>query len=262
MRLSSILINLFVFISWIPLCEGDLIDSVKRKLDWVFKNYVVDGNQWYYGYRDSEYEEGLKNPSDDENDYLWDTDKCPGEDGSYSRSNCPDPPNCTATIRNPEFGDPKLCINRAPLPWDKDDFYVIAMKCIPFWEGCDSCFCGNGNDPRCRYKGNKRSNPDDDKVEIDCKDPTFVKIRDEEFYPKKDKQEKPTSSPCIICDDDEDKKMRKKGEECTDDDEKVRKRLEKKCNKSKKWIKKKTCQLSCYNIGKSYDGDVCCNGNL
>merc|ERR1712176_865480 len=34
--------------------------------------------------------------------------------------------------------------------------------------------------------------------------------------------------------------------------------LEAKCNKHYEWIKEKYCQLSCYLIGKGYEGDVCC----
>jgi hypothetical protein len=46
--------------------------------------------------------------------------------------------------------------------------------------------------------------------------------------------------------------MKKKGKICTDI------KLKEKCNKNASWIKKGYCQLSCYNEGLGYDGDVCC----
>merc|ERR1712157_243737 len=48
------------------------------------------------------------------------------------------------------------------------------------------------------------------------------------------------------------KGMKKKGKSCTDIN------LKKKCNTNASWIKKGYCQLSCYNEGLGYDGDVCC----
>merc|ERR1712111_221937 len=37
-------------------------------------------------------------------------------------------------------------------------------------------------------------------------------------------------------------------------------RLNNKCNKDDNWKKQKWCQLSCFNAGNGYPGDVCCNG--
>jgi len=63
----------------------------------------------------------------------------------------------------------------------------------------------------------------------------------------------PTPSPsCTVCDDKPTKGMKKKEKTCADSN------LKKKCNKSAAWIKKGYCQLSCYNEGLGYEGDVCC----
>jgi len=32
-----------------------------------------------------------------------------------------------------------------------------------------------------------------------------------------------------------------------------------KCNNNKLWNKKRWCELRCFNVGRGYDGDVCCN---
>merc|ERR1712115_649694 len=61
-----------------------------------------------------------------------------------------------------------------------------------------------------------------------------------------------TSSSCTICDDEPTNGMKKKGKSCTDIN------LKNKCNKNASWIKKGYCQLSCYNEGLGYEGDVCC----
>merc|ERR1712157_49435 len=62
----------------------------------------------------------------------------------------------------------------------------------------------------------------------------------------------PPSPSCTICDDEPTNGMKKKGRSCTDII------LKKKCNKNASWIKKGYCQLSCYNEGLGYEGDVCC----
>jgi len=62
----------------------------------------------------------------------------------------------------------------------------------------------------------------------------------------------PTLPACIVCDDEPTSGMKKKGKSCTDIN------LKKKCNKNASWIKKGYCQLSCYNEGLGYVGDVCC----
>jgi len=76
--------------------------------------------------------------------------------------------------------------------------------------------------------------------------------------PTKAPTKAPTSSPtisCILCDDVETNNMIKKGKDCA-----TFNRLQQKCNKINKWMQNKFCQLSCYNAGVGYDGDVCCNG--
>merc|ERR1712060_358703 len=65
----------------------------------------------------------------------------------------------------------------------------------------------------------------------------------------------PPSPSCTICDDEPTKGMKNKGKSCTDIN------LKKKCNTNASWIKKGYCQLSCYNEGLGYDGDVCCTGD-
>merc|ERR1711937_99623 len=60
---------------------------------------------------------------------------------------------------------------------------------------------------------------------------------------------------CVHCDDEETPWMKKNNHECTSSVV-----LDQKCNKSDRWLKKKYCQLSCYNRGYGYTGDVCCNG--
>merc|ERR1711897_91037 len=62
----------------------------------------------------------------------------------------------------------------------------------------------------------------------------------------------PTLPACIVCDDEPTSGMKNKGKSCTDIN------LKKKCNKNASWIKKGYCQLSCYNEGLGYVGDVCC----
>jgi len=95
----------------------------------VPKRKVVDDDKWYSNYDDD-------NPSSpepkDSEDRLRSSDVCPGKDGSFTRGNCPSPPSCASVKET--WGPAKLCINRAPMPWNKDKFYVIAMKCIPSWE--------------------------------------------------------------------------------------------------------------------------------
>jgi len=65
----------------------------------------------------------------------------------------------------------------------------------------------------------------------------------------------PTNAPvtCIVCNDKKTAQMRNKGESCADFT-----KLHKKCRKSKSWVKRNICQLSCYNAGYGYDGDECC----
>jgi len=50
--------------------------------------------------------------------------------------------------------------------------------------------------------------------------------------------------------------MIKNGKDCTAVN------LADKCTKKDSWISSKLCQLSCYDVGLGYEGDVCCNGNI
>jgi len=89
----------------------------------------------------------------------------------------------------------------------------------------------------------------DDSTSTPTKTPAF----DPTFNPTKAPvSESPTLPACIVCDDEPSNGMKKKGKSCTDIN------LNTKCNKSTTWIKKGYCQLSCYNEGLGYDGDVCC----
>jgi len=177
------LLKIIVVVS-IPVCtNGGILNSIKRKLNWIFTNYVVDGDAWYYDYNYDDYIDRIERPSREGDDFLLDSDICLGADGKFSKSNCPTPPNCTEEIADPIWGPTKLCINRAPFPWNTDVWYVVAMKCIPAWEGCDSCFCGNGWPVRCRYKGTNRPDiPDDDRTFINCGNPYYIRLIFENFY--------------------------------------------------------------------------------
>jgi len=64
----------------------------------------------------------------------------------------------------------------------------------------------------------------------------------------------PTSAPCIVCDDVETSWMSNNGKDCA-----TSSLIDTKCNKNSNWISNKFCQLSCYNAGNGYDGDVCCS---
>merc|ERR1711862_1048499 len=66
----------------------------------------------------------------------------------------------------------------------------------------------------------------------------------------------PTSPQCTPCDDRGTPTMSVKGKDCTSIN------LAGKCSNKSYWIKNKFCQLSCYNAGLGYDGDVCCNDTL
>jgi hypothetical protein len=111
---------------------------------------------------------------------------------------------------------------------------ALGGECTSNHSGCcepAECFIGE-NYATCVPRSETTSDP--------TKAPTFVS---------------PTFSPspsCTICDDEPTKGMKKKGKTCTDI------KLKEKCNKNASWIKKGYCQLSCYNEGLGYDGDVCC----
>jgi len=61
---------------------------------------------------------------------------------------------------------------------------------------------------------------------------------------------------CIECTDEEDPILIQYGYECEEAD----RYLVRRCNTHPVWSTEKYCQLSCYNLGLGYDGDLCCNG--
>merc|ERR1712232_977509 len=70
----------------------------------------------------------------------------------------------------------------------------------------------------------------------------------------------PIADECIVCSNNPIRSMTKKAkkEEDSFSCEDYGEILQSKCNKHKKWIKEKYCQLSCYLAGNGYEGDVCC----
>jgi len=115
-------------------------------------------------------------------------------------------------------------------------------NCAALWEECtgqeDSC-CG---DAVC-FGNNDYA--------------TCVPTNDDSPTPAPTKN--PTTSPpqCTVCTDTPTKGMIKKNKTCAS----VPNTLNKKCNKNANWTKKNFCQLSCYNAGNGYTGDVCCNAS-
>lgn len=65
----------------------------------------------------------------------------------------------------------------------------------------------------------------------------------------------PPVQACTVCDDNETPWMIRNEKDCTSS----RYQLKKRCNKTRKWIKNKYCQQSCFEIGQGYDGDICCD---
>jgi len=61
---------------------------------------------------------------------------------------------------------------------------------------------------------------------------------------------------CIECTDEEDPILIQYGYECEEAD----RYLVRRCNTHPVWSTEKYCQLSCYNLGLGYDGELCCNG--
>lgn len=126
--------------------------------------------------------------------------------------------------------------------------------CIPLWGSCtgqnDSC-C----EPAICYQDDvvgsysqcvARAPPTDDSP--------FPSIP-----PSKEPSTPPTLPSCIECTNVRNKSMKESGKTC----EESKKYIKKRCNKNTSWSKekKKYCQLSCFNLGLGYEGDLCCNGN-
>jgi len=72
--------------------------------------------------------------------------------------------------------------------------------------------------------------------------------------------EKTTSDDqCIVCSDVNVPRLEAKGKGCSIMSKDI---LAKRCNEYKFWIKKKICQLTCYEAGYGYSGDVCCTSEI
>jgi len=137
-----------------------------RKLDWVFvpTGKVVKNNKSYDFYDDEEVPDNQG--MNDAPDFLRTNDVC-FKNGSFSKSNCPTPPNCNFTGK---FGPAKACFNRFPRRDDKNKWYVGIMKCIPQWENCDKCVCGaitsdKGTSGTCYFTN---QSPNDDTLSFSC----------------------------------------------------------------------------------------------
>lgn len=146
-----------------------------RNLGWNFGDLVLEDDRFFGSYDPDEIPDD-KEESGDRIDYLRDGDVCIGNDGSLSRDNCLEPPDCS--MSNDLVGEAMLCINRATQPGSTTDWYVLAMKCIPVWENCDKCFCGYmkrsyAEDGFCRWDD---SSANDDRVEYDCDDRTKAEM--------------------------------------------------------------------------------------
>jgi hypothetical protein len=109
---------------------ASVIHTQMLKLDWVFvpTGKVVKNNKSYDFYDDEEVPDNQG--MNDAPDFLRTNDVC-FKNGSFSKSNCPTPPNCNFTGK---FGPAKACFNRFPRRDDKNKWYVGIMKCIPQWE--------------------------------------------------------------------------------------------------------------------------------
>jgi len=131
----------------------------------------------------------------DGGDRLYDSDVCYSA-GTYSRSNCPEPPNCDHDGKN---GPAKLCIMRMPR-YDGEGYHVLAMKCIPQYGDCERCMCGttNGNG-RCKQDIDF-DDVDDSRIKFKCSDVSFVKIKGYTFdarspFVSEELEEAPSVSP-------------------------------------------------------------------
>merc|ERR1712183_1123979 len=113
---------------------------------------------------------------------------------------------------------------------------------------CEPAECfGNSSNAACVPPSESTSNP----TKVPTSQPP-TKVPSSQPPTKVPISQSPTPPACIVCDDEPTNGMKKKGKSCTDIN------LKKKCNTNASWIKKGYCQLSCYNEGLGYDGDVCC----
>jgi len=121
--------------------------------------------------------------------------------------------------------------------------------------------CGNHNAPSCYEcpQGNGAAWCNGECSWIDNQCQPFGTTPTPIAPPTKSPTMSPTV-PCIFCDDNPSGSMKKNGKEC--DGQNAINTINTKCNKNNRWKKKKFCQLSCFNAGNGYEGDVCCNGNI
>jgi len=170
------------------LFEDEDESSITRKLDWIFvseNNYKKYGSDtWYTDYDKKEMESLKKKKKGDGEDRIRIADVC-YKNGKYSKKFCPKPPDCSKIKRKSGFGKPKLCINRAEVPGDRKTWYIVAMKCVPEYENCDKCFCGNNAkaNPK-QYCFRTEHDPNDDRTSLDCHAPKKIRMAGKTFQPK------------------------------------------------------------------------------
>lgn len=159
--------------------DKTLEDGKPRQLSWIWApDFTVVKTDSFYDHRSEQWwnDARITGGATDPDDFLRDTDICFSPyDGTYSRENCPTPPNCSWSG---EEGPAKLCINRVPFPDDHSTYYVLMMKCTPQYINCDKCMCGNissDNDINsfCNYAD---QDPSDDQVNIRCDDPSHIEM--------------------------------------------------------------------------------------
>jgi len=130
-----------------------------------YKTYNDD--TWYEDYDRDEVPDN-PNKGGDAEDRIRSSDRCYRR-GKFDLDFCPKTPNCKKVNDKKWLGKPKLCINRVPIPGDKENFYIAAMKCIPKWENCDKCMCGDNRGGGRNYcKLRDGNTPNDDRVDVDC----------------------------------------------------------------------------------------------
>eukprot|EP00590_Aulacoseira_subarctica_P006095 CAMPEP_0172416580 /NCGR_PEP_ID=MMETSP1064-20121228/3094_1 /TAXON_ID=202472 /ORGANISM="Aulacoseira subarctica , Strain CCAP 1002/5" /LENGTH=264 /DNA_ID=CAMNT_0013154373 /DNA_START=73 /DNA_END=867 /DNA_ORIENTATION=- len=180
MLLRSVLSLTAIFSSVVIVNARVLTTKEHRKLSWTVEvptSQNIANDVWYTDYDASEIPLGLDSIYADKEDFFRKADMCYNPaDQTFSNSNCPAEIDCSH-LNSTTLGEAKLCINRAPT--NQGQFYVVLQKCIPKWENCDKCLCGtmlNGGGSSGTCIVNTECNPDDDRLEIDCVNPSQVTI--------------------------------------------------------------------------------------
>merc|ERR1712154_12757 len=134
-------------------------------------------------------------------------------------------------------------------------------NCLALWDECtnasDSC-CG-----AAECYGDSEYATCVPKNEVETEMPSISPSNAPSISPSNAPSISPTNAPsssptlptCIVCDDVPTGNMIDRGETCEEANN-----IDNKCAKDN-WINKKFCQLTCYNTGNGYEGDVCCNGS-